>query len=499
MRPITRRWLRATLGGTATMPPTDPAPRLAAAPATSVDVAPWIRARVGDVGRPHAAIRPVVARDLPGERGLIAGLRNLRGWTHTGVDFMRARVAQHGPVFRMPLGPIEAIAVADPELVDQILRNEDRVWSAALGWRVFFEGIDPGRTTADFPTSFDFEPHRDIRRLLQPGFSATALAGYVAQASALIAPAIDGWLAAGRVTFKPAARRLFATVADRVFLGVDDPAEAALLDETMTAFWRGSIAVAKHPWLSPTWRRAVRAYAALRDRLRAQVAARRRGAGGDLFSRVCRAAPEVGWVDDDTLVACYLGLMAAAFDTTACAVTSMAYLLATHPPWQERLRAEARALGAGPITADQLKQLELCDRVWRETLRRYPVAPDVPRRPLRDVTLAGHRVPAGAMVLALTAPLQLDPAVWKEPRAFDPDRFAPERAEDRQRRGAYLPFGAGAHACIGAQLSSLEAKAFWHAFLRRARIRLARPYAARHELTPLGSVSGDVELVVEPA
>ena len=99
-------------------------------------------------------------------------------------------------------------------------------------------------------------------------------------------------------------------------------------------------------------------------------------------------------------------------------------------------------------------------RISRETLRRFPVAPDVPRCPLRDVEVAGHAIPAGAMVLVLTAPLQLDPAVWTEPRAFDPDRFAPGRAEDRRRRGASLPFGAGAHACIGAQLASLEATAF---------------------------------------
>lgn len=469
------------------------------APAAAVEVAPWIRARVGDVGRPTAGLPPVRCDQLPGEAGLVTGLRNLRAWMHTGVDFMRARVEQYGPVFRLPVGPIATVAVADPEAIERILRNDDRVWSAALGWRVFFDGIDPTRATADSPASFDFEPHKDIRRLLQPGFSAAALAGYVEQASAVIAPTIDGWLAARRVTFKPAARRLFATVADRVFLGVEDPDEAALLDRTMQAFWRGSIAVAKHPWLSPTWRRATRAYAQLRDRLRGQVDARRRGDAGDLFSRVCRAAPAIGWVDDDTLVACYLGLMAAAFDTTACAVTSMAYLLATHPPWQERLRAEALAIGPGPLSAEQLKQLELCDRAWRETLRRFPVAPDVPRRPLRDVEVAGHAIPAGAMVLALTAPLQLDPAVWTEPRAFDPDRFAPGRAEDRRRRGAYLPFGAGAHACIGAQLASLEAKAFWHALLSRARIRLAQPYHARHELSPLGSVSGDVELIVEPA
>jgi hypothetical protein len=51
---------------------------------------------------------------------------------------------------------------------------------------------------------------------------------------------------------------------------------------------------------------------------------------------------------------------------------------------------------------------------------------------------------------------------------------------------------------MGSQLAGLEAKAFWYQLLRKARIRLARPYEARHEYRPLGLVSDDVSIVVEP-
>jgi cytochrome P450 len=91
-----------------------------------------------------------------------------------------------------------------------------------------------------------------------------------------------------------------------------------------------------------------------------------------------------------------------------------------------------------------------------------------------------------------------DPNSFTDPDRFDPERFAPPRREDKKSKGAFMPFGAGHHACIGAQLSALEAKAFWHQFLRKARIRLTKPYRARHECRPLGMVSGDVSLIVEP-
>ena len=473
-------------------------PPLSSPPTSSVEIAPSIRAVIGDPGRPHASLPAnTEIGHLPGQSGLVAGMRNLFGVTRHGVDHLRAQVARYGKVYRHSFGPMQIVWVADPELLSEITRNEGKTWSAALGWRLLFDGIDQSRPYVDSPALLDFEPHKDIRRLLQPGFGAAAVDGYIDTTVELVEPAVERWLAAGRVSFKAEARRLFATIANRIFLGASDPAEVAVLDRSMADFWKGPLAISHRTWLSPTWRRAVRGYARLRDMLRAQVLERRASERTDLFSRVCRVAPEIGWVDDAALVSCYLGVMAAAFDTTSVAVTSMAYALATHPEWQDRLAAEALAQ-SGPVTTESLKNLELCDRAWRETLRRYPVAVDLPRRPLRDVELGGHRIPMGAMVLALTGPLHFDPEVWTDPDAFDPDRFSPARAEDRRRRGAYFPFGAGAHACIGAQLSTMESKAFWQILLRRARIRLARPYVARHEVTPLGCVSGKVELIVEP-
>jgi cytochrome P450 len=95
-------------------------------------------------------------------------------------------------------------------------------------------------------------------------------------------------------------------------------------------------------------------------------------------------------------------------------------------------------------------------------------------------------------------PLLRDRRWWDAPDRFDPDRFTPERAEDKRHKGGFLPFGWGAHACIGSHLASVEVKAFWCAMLTRCRFRLERDYEARHTYTPIGRVSGSVALVVEP-
>ena len=52
--------------------------------------------------------------------------------------------------------------------------------------------------------------------------------------------------------------------------------------------------------------------------------------------------------------------------------------------------------------------------------------------------------------------------------------------------------------CIGTQLATMEVKAFFHDLLRRCRFRLTHDYDAHHTASPLGIVSGDVELTLEP-
>jgi cytochrome P450 len=46
--------------------------------------------------------------------------------------------------------------------------------------------------------------------------------------------------------------------------------------------------------------------------------------------------------------------------------------------------------------------------------------------------------------------------LWDQPDAFDPDRFAPGRGQERHRF-QYLPFGAGPRTCVGARFAMAEA------------------------------------------
>src|SRR5690606_31901376 len=120
------------------------------------------------------------------------------------------------------------------------------------------------------------------------------------------------------------------------------------------------------------------------------------------------------------------------------------------------------------------------------------------RRALHDCELGPWKIPAGTFVLGLIAAVLQDASLWSDPLRFDPDRFSDERAEDKQHKWAFLPFGTGAHTCTGMHLANAEVKAFWHAMLTRCRFTLEREYRGRHTYLPAGIVSGDVKLRIEP-
>jgi cytochrome P450 len=387
--------------------------------------------------------------------------------------------------------------VATPEALTDILRNDDGAWTTALALLGFFAGIDTSSERLDMLLTLDFEPHKEARRMLQPAFSPSATGRYLELAAPMFEAAIDDWIARGEVAFKPAIRRLLATSSARMFLGVEDPREGEMLDRALADIWTGTMTVVRNPWVSPSWRRALRAHTHLRTTLGERIPERRARGGDDLFSRLCAETRAAQWLDDIGIVRLFITVLLGAFDTTALGLTSMAYLLAAHPEWQERLREEALAAGTGRPSYDVVKGLEATDGAWKETLRLMPVTGNVFRVPLREVEVEGARIPSGTFVMVSTGSLSRDDRWWSDPLRFDPGRFAADRAEDKKHKGAYMPFSAGAHACIGSHLANLEAKAFWHAMLTRCRFSLQPHYEARHQFRPLGCVSGKVRLKVE--
>ena len=147
----------------------------------------------------------------------------------------------------------------------------------------------------------------------------------------------------------------------------------------------------------------------------------------------------------------------AGHETTSNTLAWALYLLAKNPSVMREAQAEIDAvLGKRDATQADIDGLVLVDRILKETMRLYPPAYILARRAIKDTRVGTYDVPAGSEVVLWIYFTHRDPRWWPNPSAFDPSRFTKE-AEDARPKLSYMPFGAGARACIGKVFATVEA------------------------------------------
>jgi cytochrome P450 len=166
-------------------------------------------------------------------------------------------------------------------------------------------------------------------------------------------------------------------------------------------------------------------------------------------------------------------LINAGHETTATTLAWTWYLLGTHPDVMAKLQDEVETVLHGNAPSfEQLPQLQYTRRVFDESLRlRPPALGFAPRVALEDDEIQGYFIPKGSIFnIAFYFTLR-HPEFWDNPEQFDPDRFLPEQVNQRPKF-AYLPFGAGAHTCIGKNFALMESMMILAAIAQRFHVKL---------------------------
>ena len=195
----------------------------------------------------------------------------------------------------------------------------------------------------------------------------------------------------------------------------------------------------------------------------------------DLLSLVLNEQKDDGtqFFSDGEARAAVLAFLFAGFDPAGSSLTWACYLLATHPEIQARARQEVEHILAGRLPQlEDLPRLDYLNRVIKEVLRMYTPNPMTMRYVESDIQIGDHTIPQGASFCIPICAIHKDPIIWENPQTFDPNRFLPEREQNRPRY-AYIPFGLGARGCIGARFGTTQIQLMLSMILQRFSLSLS--------------------------
>ncbi len=156
-------------------------------------------------------------------------------------------------------------------------------------------------------------------------------------------------------------------------------------------------------------------------------------------------------LDEARIMNYIMGLIFAGHETTSGQASWLIVDLLQHAHWHTRVRDEVDAVcvAGDAIALDTLARLPLLQAAMRESERMHPVTDMLLRGVVKTIEVDGYTVPAGWMALVSPPVAHRLPALFREPDAYDPGRFGPERNEAAQHRYSIITFGGGVHKCTG--------------------------------------------------
>ncbi|MBA3862788.1 MAG: cytochrome P450 [Erythrobacter sp.] len=392
--------------------------------------------------------------------------------------FAQRMIDTHGRVYKNRAFGGWQVALIGAEANELLLFNKDKIFSSEQGWGPVLDQLFPRGLML-----LDFDHHRIDRRALSIAFKPEPMRHYSGALNRGIAREVADW--AGPKQFYPAIKKLTLDLAADSFIGLPWGPEADKINAAFVDMVQASVAPIRKPLPFTKMKKGVDGRAFLVDYFTRETLRRReQGGGQDMFSQFATATREDGsLLPVDEVVDHMNFLMMAAHDTITSSATSLIYHLAANPAWQEKLREEIFAVTGGPdgqgnprgLDYDDLAKLELTEMAFKESLRMIPPVPSMPRRALREFEFGGYRIPAGAMVGINIHWTHHSADYWDNPAIFDPMRFTPEQVRARHKY-AWVPFGGGAHMCLGLHFAYMQVKILLAQLLQRYRIEVEAGY-----------------------
>ena len=395
----------------------------------------------------------------PGPKGfaLLGALRRMRT---DPLGYFTETLRNYGDVAWFNIGLDRIVMLSDPGDIKHVLQDNHRNYRKSkfyrplrplLGGGIFLaEGDDwlaQRRTSTPAFSGFRFEH--------MAGEIASATTGMLKRWEALADEPLDIAHEMMRLTLDGVTRALFGLNLEDEHDDFYGAIEVVLKEAERRVWSTGIIPPAIFVGRQRAYRRALR----IMDDVIERLIERRRhdsAESGDLLAMLIDAydgsAVEARRLLRDQVIS----FLVAGHETTAISLSWTWYLLSKHPAAAARFHEEVDSVLQGRIpTFADIKNLTYTGMVLEEAMRLYPPVWTISREATSDDVTAGTRIPKGTTVMLCPYVVHRNPKLWKNPDEFDPDRFAPQVA-DQTPRHAYFPFGGGPRVCLGKRFAMME-------------------------------------------
>ncbi len=327
--------------------------------------------------------------------------------------------------------------------------------------------------------------HLTRRKMLLPPFHGERVQSYARLMQRLTAAELDRLRTGEVVKLQPIAQALTLDVILQAVLGVADVGMRkrlrGIFDALNTPLNSFALFVPqlarRAPWnviSRRAWRLKDELDAVLFEHIAATRADPRLDDREDILAMMVAARDEHGeGLTDEQLRDELITLLAAGHETTATATA-----------WGVELLVQNPAVMAAAREGDDA----YLDALVKEILRiRSPLPVSSARHMLEPFAIGEWTIPREVAVLVDAYGVHHDARIYPDPHAFRPERFL----EDPPDSYSFLPFGGGAHRCLGAALALLEMKVVLRELLERVELErtsqtLARAVPGGPTLAPRG-------------
>ncbi|HZR71695.1 cytochrome P450 [Bradyrhizobium sp.] len=443
----------------------------------------------------------------PPDRRSLAHIPGDEGWPLIGRTLqvladpkgeVERMAAKYGLIYRNRILGETSITMLGPDANELLLFDQNRLFSSTYGW-----GTILGRLFPRGLMLLDFDEHRLHRRALSVAFKSGPMKSYLSALDAGISQRVAEWRQhPGEMLFYPAMKQLTLDLAATSFLGTSIGPEVKGITKAFVDMVAAAVAPIRTPLPGTQMARGVKGRERIVAYFSQQIPIRRAKGGEDLFSQLCHATHEDGALLSEQDIVDHMSfLMMAAHDTLTSSLTSFVAALAESPDWQRKLRDEVSSLGVAvdaPTSFDHLEAMPFAEMAFKEAMRLRPPVPSIPRRATRDFAFGGYQIPAGTLVGANPLFTHHMPEIWPDPDAFDPLRFTDE-AQRTRHRFAFVPFGGGAHMCLGLHFAYMQAKCFARHFLQNLSVSLPPNSKPDWQMWPIPKPRDGLRVTLAPA